>query len=99
MLGSAAVASMVGGIVSSKKNRSFPTLIVAALLTVIGTSCLSNLANGLKIEAKVYGLQVFVGFGFGLTVSTVSMLAAVESEIREHGISLSRYVFALVSHH
>lgn len=85
MLGSAAIASMVGGIASGKKNRAFSTLLIAALLIVIGTSCLSTLSSDLKIEAKVYGFQIFIGFGFGLTVSTVSMLAVVESEIKDHG--------------
>lgn len=85
MLGSAAISSMVSGIVSGKKNRAFSTLLVAAVLMVIGTSCLSTLSNGLKVEAKAYGFQIFVGCGFGLTVSTASMIAAVESEIRDHG--------------
>ena len=38
---------------------------------------------------KVHGFQVFVGLGFDLTVSTVSLLAAIECEIEDHGISFS----------
>ena len=86
LLGSAAVASMVGGIINGKKNRVFETLMVGACLMLIGTACLSTLSNTLEPEPKVYGFQVFVGLGFGLTVSTVSLLAAVECEIRDHGM-------------
>ena len=92
MLGSSAIASMVGGMLSGQKNRTFSTLLVGAILLLIGTSCLSTLSSDRIVEAKTYGFQVFVGFGFGLTVSTVTMLAAVESEIKDHGMLLLRQV-------
>lgn len=76
MLGSTAVASFLGGILNGTKNRVFPTLFVGAALSVIGTSSLSTLSNTDYVEAKTYGFLVFVGLGFGLTVSTVSMLVS-----------------------
>ena len=54
---------------------------------LIGTSLLSTLSNTLVVEPKTYG--VFVGLGFGLTVSTVSILGTAESELRDNGTYLS----------
>ena len=85
MLASAAIGSTLGGALNAKKNRSFQTLLVAACLMLIGTSLLSTLSNTLVVEPKTYGFQVFVGLGFGLTVSTVSILGTAESELRDNG--------------
>lgn len=85
MLGSSAVASTIAGAVSSKKNNTFPVMIIGPALMLIGTAALSTLDNTPHTQAKAYGLQVFVGFGFGLTVSTSSMIAGLESELRDNG--------------
>ena len=85
LLGTAAVGSMLGGFISSKKNRTWETLVAAACLMALGTGLLSTLGNTPEVEPKTYGFQVFVGLGLGLTVSTVSMLASIESEIRDQG--------------
>ncbi|KAG4029459.1 hypothetical protein MFRU_015g00040 [Monilinia fructicola] len=87
MLGSTAVASFLGGILNGTKNRVFPTLLVGAVLSVIGTSSLSTLSNTVYVEKRTYGFLVFVGLGFGLTVSTVSMLSNYESSIRDHAVA------------
>ncbi|MCJ1433471.1 hypothetical protein MMC27_002833 [Xylographa pallens] len=87
MLASAAVGSTLGGGLNSKKNRAFQTLLAAACLMLIGTSLLSTLSNTLDIEPKTYGFQVFIGLGFGLTVSTVSVLGSAESELRDNAVA------------
>jgi len=87
MLGSAAIGSMLGGMLSAKKNMIWQVLLVAACLMAIGTGLLSTLSVQLRTEPKAYGFQVFVGLGFGLTVSNVSMLAAIESELRDHAVA------------
>ncbi|MCJ1399791.1 hypothetical protein MMC11_002994 [Xylographa trunciseda] len=87
MLGSAAIGSTIGGAINVKKNRAFETLLVAACLMLIGTSLLSTLSNTLETEPKTYGYQVFVGLGFGLTVSTVSILASTESELKDNAVA------------
>lgn len=87
MLGSAAIGSMLGGMLSAKKNRIYQVLVVAACLMVIGAGLLSTLTAKLGTEPSGYGFQVLVGLGFGLTVSSVSMLAATESEIRDHAVA------------
>ena len=83
MLGAVAVASMIGGAVNGKKNNTCATLFVASLFMVLGTALLSTLINTVRVEPKTYGFQVLVGLGFGLTVSTVSLGAALECEIRD----------------
>ena len=87
MLGSTAIGSMLGGLISGKKNRTFETLIVATCLMTLGAGLLSTLSPTLTAEPKIYGLQVLTGLGFGLTVSTVSMLAAFECDIRDHSVA------------
>ena len=87
MLGASAIASMMSGIISAKKNKAFETMLIGACSMLLGTALLSTLSYSVDVEAKAYGFQVFVGFGFGMTVSTVSMLAAVESEIKDHGMT------------
>jgi hypothetical protein len=66
---------MVAGVITGKKNRTFPVLLVAACLVVIGTTCLSTLSDAIDVEAKTYGFQVFVGLGLGLTVATSSIVS------------------------
>jgi hypothetical protein len=87
MLGSTAIGSMLGGLISGKKNRTFETLIAATCFMTLGTGLLSTLSPTLAAEHKTYGFQVLTGLGFGLTVSTVSMLAALECNIRDHSVA------------
>ena len=42
---------------------------------VTGTACMSTLTDTIEVEAKVYGFQVFMGLGFGLTVATSSIVS------------------------
>ena len=74
MVGSTAVASFFGGYLNSKKNRCFQTLLAGCGLMVIGTSLLSTLAHTVHVEPRTYAFQVFIGLGFGLTVSTASLM-------------------------
>lgn len=85
LLGASAVTTMLGGLISGKKDRTFATLLVGACLMVIGTALLSTLSTNVDLEARAYGYQVFIGLGFGLTVSVVSLLATVESQRKNHG--------------
>lgn len=85
MLGASAVGSTLAGIASGKKNNTFPIMMTGAALMLIGTASLSTLGNTAHTQARAYGLQVFVGFGFGLTISTSSLIAGMESEFRDSG--------------
>lgn len=53
----------------------------------LGAALLSTISPTLAAEPKTYGFRVLTGLGFGLTVSTVSMLAALECDIGDHSVA------------
>lgn len=85
VLGGSATGSMLGGAFSSKRNNTFFVLLAGAGLMLVGIGLLSTL--GVDLESKVYGFGVFVGLGFGLSVSTVSIIGNIECEFRDSGKS------------
>lgn len=85
MLGSSAVGSLVAGALNGKKDRIFETLFVATSLVVLGCGLLSTLSNSPDLEQKALGFLVFVGLGFGMAVSTATMVATFHSSVRDHG--------------
>ncbi|KAF1843084.1 MFS multidrug transporter-like protein [Cucurbitaria berberidis CBS 394.84] len=87
MLGASAIGSTVAGAASRKKNNTFPVMVVGAAFMLVGTAALSTLDNVIATQVRAYGLQVFVGFGFGLTVSNSSLLAAMEAELRDTAVA------------
>ncbi|CZT12847.1 related to multidrug transporter [Rhynchosporium agropyri] len=86
-LAAVAITSSIGGMMNSKRDLIWPTLLAGSLFMVIGCACLSTLDNVPQIQAKMYGFQVFVGLGFGLMVSTVSMGASLECELRDRTVA------------
>ena len=92
MLGAVAVASALGGVIHKKRERIFATLLAGSLFTLIGSACLSTLDNTVHAPAKMYGFEVFMGLGFGLMVSTVSLGAMIEADAQDKSKS-SRVVF------
>lgn len=87
LLGCCAVATMLGGLISEKKDHTFATLFTGSCLMVIGCGLLSTLSTDLNHEPRAYAFQIFIGLGFGLTLSTTTLLATVESERKDHGRS------------
>jgi hypothetical protein len=83
MLGAVAIGSTIGGAANSKKNNTFPVLITASCLMTLGTGLMSTLSNTVIPEPKMYGFQVLIGMGFGLTVSTVSIGAGLEADLKD----------------
>jgi len=85
MLGSSAVGSAISGKVNGKKNHSCETLVVATGFMTLGCGLLTTVSGSVGLEAKALGFLVFIGLGFGLSVSTTTMLAASQSSMRDHG--------------
>ena len=83
LLGAVAVSSALGGLIHTKRERIFGTLLGGSLFTLIGSACLSTLDNTVSVPAKIYGFEVFMGIGFGLMVSTVSLGAMIEASARD----------------
>ncbi|KAK6953929.1 hypothetical protein Daesc_003891 [Daldinia eschscholtzii] len=84
MLGSSAVGSLLAGAINGKKDRIFETFFVATSLVVLGCGLLSTLSSSPELEKKALGFLVFVGLGFGMVVSTATMVATFHSSIRDH---------------
>jgi hypothetical protein len=88
VLGSVAIGSTIGGAVNGKKNRICQTLFIGSCFLLIGSTLFATLlSNSVEIQPRVYGFQVFVGLGFGLTVSTVSLGAIIECDTRDSSTS------------
>ena len=88
LLFSSALGSTIGGLLSSKRNRTFFTLTFASSLMVVGCGLLSTSSNGLAIENTLYGYQVIFGFGLGMTFTTVTIIASTESKFADYATSL-----------
>ncbi|KAI1383605.1 major facilitator superfamily transporter [Hypoxylon trugodes] len=84
MLASSAVGSVISGALNAKKNRVFETLLTATCLLVLGCGLLSTLSSSIELEPKALGFLVFVGLGFGMVVATSTMVATIQSSMRDH---------------
>ncbi|GAP83616.1 putative major facilitator superfamily transporter [Rosellinia necatrix] len=84
MLGSSAIGSGISGRVNGKENRSCETLVIATGFMVLGCGLLTTVSGSVGLEPKALGFLVFVGLGFGLSVSTTTLLAVSQSSIRDH---------------
>jgi len=69
MLCSSAVGSVIAGFVTSKWQVYYLILSVGAAITTLGCALLTTLDGGFVVQGKMYGFEVLVGLGFGLTVA------------------------------
>ncbi|GAM86226.1 hypothetical protein ANO11243_042380 [Dothideomycetidae sp. 11243] len=51
---------------------------------MVGCGLLSTLSSSQSVQSKEYGYQFVLGFGVGLTFSTISLMTSVESNPGEH---------------
>ncbi|KAF7187571.1 Efflux pump FUS6 [Pseudocercospora fuligena] len=82
-----AIGSTLGTILSPKRDNLCPTIAVGSALMALGTGLLATLSNGQAVEAKLYGFQVFVGLGFGMTASSSSLINNIESKPKDHAVA------------
>ncbi|TVY50255.1 Efflux pump roqT, partial [Lachnellula cervina] len=87
MLGTIAVGSVLGGAINGNRDYKFPTLVVGTTFMTIGCAALSTLKAEGGVQGGIYGFQVFVGLGFGVLISTVSMATNLECEIRDNTVA------------
>ncbi|CAN9202586.1 unnamed protein product [Alternaria sp. RS040] len=87
MLGASAIGTTIAGAASSKRNNTFPVNVIGAALMLVGAASLSTLGNTVVPQVRAFGLQVFLGFGFGLIVSNSTLLATIEAEQRDTGVA------------
>ncbi|OHW92792.1 major facilitator superfamily transporter [Colletotrichum incanum] len=84
MLGSVALGTTLGGIVNKSKNRLFETMVVASCFMTLGCGLMTTLSSSIDLEPKALGFLTFVGFGFGLSATSSTVLGTTESEISDH---------------
>ena len=69
------VASAIGGVMSSKKDHTSETVIVASWLITLACGLFSTISGGHSIDKAVYGYEVLLGLGVGLTFSATTVMA------------------------
>lgn len=82
------VAAGVGGFLVQIKNISFHLLVTSACLQLLGLGLMSSLPVGGGVTARQYGFQVILGVGFGLSLSTLPLIARLEVEKEDHAVSM-----------
>ena len=70
----------VGGAISSRKNLTSHTLIVAVCLILLGCGLMSTISDTPTLDEAVYGYQCILGLGTGLTFSSVTMMTNLANE-------------------
>ncbi|KAI3554205.1 major facilitator superfamily transporter [Colletotrichum abscissum] len=96
MLGSVALGTTLGGIINKKKNRLFETMTTASCFVCIGCGLMTTLSSSVELEPKALGFLTFIGFGFGLSATSSTVLGATESEIPDHGEAPAQGIIAQV---
>ncbi|KAF2433345.1 putative MFS multidrug transporter [Tothia fuscella] len=77
LLCSVAVGSAFGAGVSSKKNITSYTSIVAFSFIIVGCGLFSTISNSRSFDRAIYGYEVILGFGNGLTFSSITMMVSL----------------------
>ncbi|KAJ6782868.1 hypothetical protein PWT90_07962 [Aphanocladium album] len=86
-MGGSAVGSAAGGAISSKKNLTFYTLVVASALSMIGTGLMSTIPDGFTPSASQYGYEAILGVGVGLNLSTSTLVTSLQARFEDHAIA------------
>jgi hypothetical protein len=77
--------STLGGILSSKKNLTSYGLIAATSLMLLGCGLLSTVSSNQAISPSQYGYQAILGFGIGLSFTSLTMIAALSNKHNQVG--------------
>nr|POE51690.1 efflux pump roqt [Quercus suber] len=81
MLLTSAVGAIVTGAVNSKKNLTAYTLCIASALQVIGYGLMTTLGpHNASTLSRLYGYEVFLGIGFGLSIASSTMMTQFQAE-------------------
>lgn len=85
MMGGGAAGCALGGALSLRRNNTFPVLVAASAILTIASGVLSRLPDGIKPPAWQWGLEVVLGLGIGLKISSTTFLAVLQSSFEDHG--------------
>lgn len=96
MMGGGATGCALGGGLSLRRNNTFPVLVVASIIIIIASGLLSDLPDAIKPPAKQWGIEVLLGVGLGLKISSTTFLAVLQSEFEDHGMFLLLSVYTVL---
>lgn len=85
-----ALGAGLGGAISSRRNIAWYILVTALALQLLGLGLLSTLPASGPVTVRQYGYQAILGLGFGLSLSSLVIMARVEvgpSDVGESGSS------------
>jgi uncharacterized membrane protein YdcZ (DUF606 family) len=82
------VGAAFTGILCSKKNVSFYLLVASLCLQIVGTALLSILPTDEAIRSSQYGIQVILGFSFGVGLVSLIICCRVEVELEDHAVAI-----------
>lgn len=80
-----ALASGVTGAICSKKNIAFQFLILSNALQIVAAGLLSMLPTDGSIPSYQYGLQVILGYAFGMGLVSLMIVTRVEVSTDDSG--------------
>ncbi|KAK8079951.1 hypothetical protein PG997_007769, partial [Apiospora hydei] len=83
LLGGCAVGSMVAGKFNSERNWICETLVISNCLMVLGCGLLSTQSASADVEPKALGFLVLIGFGFGMTAASATMLVGIRAAVQD----------------
>ncbi|EPE31907.1 MFS general substrate transporter [Glarea lozoyensis ATCC 20868] len=87
LVSATAVGSLIGGGSSAKQNLTFFTMTFAMALVAIGSGLLSTLPEGGAETKAIYGYQVTLGIGLGMSISTATFMTSMEVEFVDHAVA------------
>ncbi|KAI3055433.1 hypothetical protein CBS147352_2886 [Aspergillus niger] len=87
LMAGTAVGSAIGGAASAKRNNAFWTLNLASIFMVIGSASLSTLTDSVDPAPRQWGLEAILGFGIGLSLSTITFLTTMQVEFQDHAVA------------
>jgi hypothetical protein len=87
MLSLVAVGAFVTGMITAKINIAWYLLVSSSVLTTVGVGMLSTLPHSNHIPPITYFYQVILGFGFGMTLTSLMVVVRSEVQFQDNGMS------------
>ena len=87
LLSLVAVGAFVTGMITAKVNIAWYLLVGSSIMTTVGVGLLSTLPNSNHIPPIVYFYQVMLGFGFGMTLTSLMVVVRSEVQFQDNGES------------
>jgi MFS family permease len=79
MLVFSGIGAILGGFASARRNNTSYTLILASAFQLLGYGLMTTLGLTTDVPAKQYGFQIFLGLGFGMTMSSATQMMHLQA--------------------